>query len=88
MKFNFPMTLYVLFCKDLMVNIENSLVKTFMLFPKYVTFTVCAVGTGKYLKIVRNQLLQLCTARTAWSDSVIRSETSSITESDRSGPIR
>ena len=35
-----------------------------------------------------NQLLQLCTARTAWSDSVIRSETSLITESDRSGPIR
>ena len=36
----------------------------------------------------KKQLLQLCTARTAWSDSVIRSETSSITESDRSGPIR
>ena len=35
-----------------------------------------------------NQLLQLCTARTAWSDSVIRSETSLITESDWSGPIR
>ena len=35
-----------------------------------------------------NQLLQLCTTRTAWSDSVIRSEISSITESDRSGPIR
>ena len=31
-----------------------------------------------------NQLLQLCTARTAWSDSVIRSETSLITELDRS----
>ena len=36
----------------------------------------------------QNQLLQLCTARTAWSDSVIRSETSLITESDRSGQIR
>ena len=35
-----------------------------------------------------NQLLRLCTARTAWSDSVIRSETNLITESDRSGPIR
>ena len=35
-----------------------------------------------------NQVLQVCTARTAWSDSVIRSETSSITESDRSGQIR
>ena len=35
-----------------------------------------------------NQLLQLCTARTAWSDSVIRSEISSITESDRIRPIR
>ena len=34
---------------------------------------------------IGNQLLQLCTARTA---SVIRSETSLITESDRSGPIR
>ena len=37
---------------------------------------------------MEDQLLQLCTARTAWSDSVIRSETSYITESDRSGPIR
>ena len=37
---------------------------------------------------ITNQLLQLCTARTAWSDSVIRSETSLITESDRSGLIR
>ena len=35
-----------------------------------------------------NQLLQLCTARTAWSDSVIRSETSLITESDQRGPFR
>ena len=31
-----------------------------------------------------NQLLQLCTAPTAWSDSVIRSETSLITESSDS----
>ena len=37
---------------------------------------------------ILNQLLQLCTARTAWSDSVIRSETSLITESDRCDPIR
>ena len=37
---------------------------------------------------IRNQLLQLCTARTAWCNSVIRSETSFITESDRRGPIR
>ena len=35
-----------------------------------------------------NQLLQLGTARTAWSDSVIRSETSLFTESDRVGSIR
>ena len=35
-----------------------------------------------------NQLLQLCTAPTAWSDSVIRSETSLITISNRRGPIR
>ena len=37
---------------------------------------------------VLNQLLQLCTARTAWSDSVNGCETSLITESDRGGPIR
>ena len=42
------------------------------------------VGSINY----NNQLLQLCRARTAWSDSVIRSETSLITESDRFGPIR
>ena len=35
-----------------------------------------------------NQLLQLCTARTAWSDSGIRPKTSLSTESDRSGPFR
>ena len=39
-------------------------------------------------KSLSNQLLQPCTARTAWSYSVIRSETSLITESDRRGPIR
>ena len=39
-------------------------------------------------KQTQYQLLQLCTARTACSDSVIRSETNLITESDRSGPIR
>ena len=33
------MTLDVLFCKDLMVNVENSPVRTFTLFPKHVTFT-------------------------------------------------
>ena len=42
----------------------------------------------KKKKKKRNQLLQLCMARTAWSDSVIRSETSLITESDPRGPIR
>ena len=35
--------------------------------------------------ILNNQLLQLCTARTAWSDSVIESETSLITEAVRFG---
>ena len=30
---------YVLFGKDLRVNVENSPVRTFMLFPKQVTFT-------------------------------------------------
>ena len=34
------MALDVLFCKDLMVNAENSPVRTFMLFPKRVTFTL------------------------------------------------
>ena len=38
-KFNLPMPLYVLFWKDLMVNVENCLVRTFTLFPKRVTFT-------------------------------------------------
>ena len=33
------MGLDVLFCKDLMVNVENSPVRTFMLFSKHVTFT-------------------------------------------------
>ena len=42
----------------------------------------------KMMKHRMIQLLQLCTARTFWSDSVIRSETSLITESDRGGPIR
>ena len=32
---------------------------------------------------VLNQLLQLCTAQTAWFDSVFRTETSLITESDQ-----
>ena len=34
-----PIALDVLFCKDLMVNVGNSPVRTFTLFPKYVTFT-------------------------------------------------
>ena len=34
-------------------------------------------------KLFIGKLLQLCTARTAWSDLVIRSKTSLITESDR-----
>ena len=46
------------------------------------------LGILTIVKPIDNQLLQLCTARIAWSDSVIRSETSLITESDRSGPIR
>ena len=33
------MTFYVLFCEDLMVNVENSLVRTFKLFPKQFTFS-------------------------------------------------
>ena len=32
------MALYVLFCKDLMVNVESSPVRTFTVFPKHVTF--------------------------------------------------
>ena len=49
---------------------------------KYSASYIISTGHGS------NQLLQLCTARTAWSDSVIRSKTSLITESDRFGPIR
>ena len=33
------MALGVLFCVDLMVNVENSPVRTFTLFPKHVTST-------------------------------------------------
>ena len=57
---------------------------------QYVTFIKPRIFDTADIKCftVYNQLLQLCTARTAWSDSVIRSETSLITESDRSGPIR
>ena len=33
-KFNFPIASYLLFCKDLMANVENSLGRTFTLFPK------------------------------------------------------
>ena len=33
------MTLDVLFCKDIMVNVGNSPVRNFTLFPKHVTFT-------------------------------------------------
>ena len=36
-KFNLPMALDVLFCKNLMVNAENPPVRTFMLFQKHVT---------------------------------------------------
>ena len=45
------MALHVLFCKDLMVNAENSLVSTFTLFPKHVTFApqYGKLVPGKYL---------------------------------------
>ena len=33
------MALYVVLCKHLDLNVENFLVRTFMLFPKHVTFT-------------------------------------------------
>ena len=44
------MTLDVLYCKDLMVNVENSPVRTSTLFPKHVTFMLHVTCTGKYLK--------------------------------------
>ena len=46
-KLNFPMPLYVLFCKDLMVNVEKSVVRTFTLFPKHVILT----RTGRNLNL-------------------------------------
>ena len=36
---NIPMGLDVLFCKDLMANVENSPIRIFPPFPKHVTFT-------------------------------------------------
>ena len=58
----------------------------------YSTLTIllfsCHLYSPCFRMILLNQLMQQCTARTTWSDSVIRSETSLITESDRSGPIR
>ena len=47
-----------------------------------------AVLSDAIFNLTSNQLLKLRTARTAWSDSVIRPETSLITESDRRGLIR
>ena len=38
---------------------------------------------SRWIEKYENQLLQRCTARTAWSDSLIKSETSLITESDQ-----
>ena len=34
-----PMALYILFCKDVMISVENSPVKTYLHFPNHVTFT-------------------------------------------------
>ena len=45
------------------------------------------VAKGAHL-IASHEQNQLCTARTAWPDSVNWSETSLITEWDRRGPIR
>ena len=50
--FNFIVALYVLFCKDLKVNVENSVVRIFMFFfSKTYDFhsTVWAAGAEKYL---------------------------------------
>ena len=41
LKFNFSTALELLFCKDLMVNVENSSVRTFTLLLKHVTLTRC-----------------------------------------------
>ena len=47
-------------------------------FPKDKQTTNFSLPSKSKGKLMLNQLLQLCMARTAWSDSVIRSETSLI----------
>ena len=60
-KFNLPMALDVLFCRDLIVTVENSAVRTFTLFSKscYFYSTVWAVGTGKKFLIPKHVLLAM-----------------------------
>ena len=75
---------------NIMFNFRSFISHLFLIFKAEL---ICKTGGSKpyesnVLKMILNQLLQLCTARTAWSDSVMTSETSLITESDRSGPIR
>ena len=49
-KFNFPVALNVMFSNGLMANVENSLVRTFTLFPKrYFYSTIWVFGSGKYV---------------------------------------
>ena len=70
---------------------EKNKTKISLNYPQYPLLSEALVNIKRSTALkhsVINQLLQLCTACTDWSDSVIRSETSSITESDRSGPIR
>ena len=64
------MALDVLFCKDLMVNAENSLVRTFTLFPKHVTFTPWyeQLGLGNTLR-PSHQMLKRCPS--GWGKGLI-----------------
>ena len=74
-------------CTGLSVPTSRSFLWVFLSwsFPsKNLLFIKCYLNIGTQImsQYYINQLLQLCTARTAWSDSVIRSKTSLITESD------
>ena len=76
-------TRFTLYCDDL-VKVLTMYVNGLQ-FTNYVFFKVES-RAGSHDEV--NQLLQLCTARTAWSDSLIRSKTSLMNESDQRNPIR
>ena len=53
------MALYVLVCKDLMINVRNSLVKTFTLFPKNMLYSFHVNGS-RYWEILEVTFAQEC----------------------------